>query len=227
MSIETRIPLSMAIPENLAKLLEDEIVLGRLAPNTRLTEEEVAARYSVSRSPVREALRLLERDGLVLRAARRGIWVAPLSLRDFDEIYACRIELEGLAAAQAAQSLQTEKKLQLAGVLREMRDAQQRGDAQEFFLVDVRGSFMIYDLADNATLARLLGSLEKQALRYRFYAYERNPLLIQASLDGTSRIFDAIVAGDADEARRQTQDLIREIWQVMRAAIADSFGDEA
>jgi DNA-binding GntR family transcriptional regulator len=227
MSIETRIPLSMAIPENLAKLLEDEIVLGRLAPNTRLTEEEVAARYSVSRSPVREALRLIERDGLVLRAARRGIWVAPLSLRDFDEIYACRIELEGLAAAQAAQSLQTEKKLQLAGVLREMRDAQQRGDAQEFFLVDVRGSFMIYDLADNATLARLLGSLEKQALRYRFYAYERNPLLIQASLDGTSRIFDAIVAGDADEARRQTQDLIREIWQVMRAAIADSFGDEA
>ena len=227
MSFETRIPLSIAIPENLAKILEEEIILGRLAPNTRLTEEEVAARYSVSRSPVREALRLLERDGLVLRAARRGIWVSPLSLRDFDEIYACRIELEGLAAAQAAQSLQTEKKLQLAGVLREMRDAQQRGDAQEFFLVDVRGSFMIYDLADNATLARLLGSLEKQALRYRFYAYERNPLLIQASLDGTSRIFDAIVAGDADEARRQTQDLIREIWQVMRAAIADSFGDEA
>jgi DNA-binding GntR family transcriptional regulator len=227
MSFEPRIPLSIAIPENLAKILEDEIILGRLAPNTRLTEEEVAARYSVSRSPVREALRLLERDGLVLRAARRGIWVSPLSLHDFDEVYACRIELEGLVAAQAALSQRTEKKLKLAAVLRDLRDAQQRGDAQEFFLVDVKGSFMIYDLADNATLARLLGSLEKQALRYRFYAYERSPQMIQASLDGTARIFDAIVASDGEAARRHTQDLIREIWQVMRPVIADRFGDEA
>ena len=97
--------LTQAIPEVLRRQLEEEIVFGRLEPLARLTEEEVAARYGVSRSPVREALRLLEGDGLVHRAARRGIWVAPLSLRDFDEIYACRIPLEGLAAAGAEEAV--------------------------------------------------------------------------------------------------------------------------
>src|SRR5256885_16426996 len=96
--------LSAAIPEGVAALLEKEIIFGELAPMARLTEEEVASRYGVSRSPVREALRLLERDGLVLRAARRGIWVAPLSVKDFDEVYSCRIALEGIAAEQAAGS---------------------------------------------------------------------------------------------------------------------------
>jgi DNA-binding GntR family transcriptional regulator len=97
--------LTEAIPEGLARRLEDEIISGRLEPLTRLIEEEVALRYGVSRSPVREALRLLERDGLVNRAARQGIWVAPMSLRDFDEVYTCRIPLEGIAAAQAARSI--------------------------------------------------------------------------------------------------------------------------
>src|SRR5689334_18940968 len=124
--------LSAAIPEGVAALLEKEIIFGELAPMARLTEEEVAARYGVSRSPVREALRLLERDGLVLRAARRGIWVAPLSLKDFDEIYTCRIELEGVAAEQAARSSDVERKKEFRGLLEELRAAHARGDGREF-----------------------------------------------------------------------------------------------
>lgn len=224
MLAEPRIPLSIAIPENLAKILEDEIILGRLAPKTRLTEEDLAARYNVSRSPVREALRLLERDGLVLRAARRGIWVAPMSVRDFDEVYACRIELEGLAAELAARSPMGAKKREFTKVLDEMTEAQRKGDAQEFFLADLRGSFLIYDLADNATLARLLGSLEKQALRYRFLVYEKDPSIISLSLDASGRIQDSIIAGRAAEAKLQTQELIRQIWQIMRAVIGENFG---
>ncbi len=137
--------LSRAIPEGLAALLEEEIIFGRLPPSMRLTEEEVALRYGVSRSPVREALRLLERDGLVLREARRGIWVAPLSIKDFDEVYACRIELEGLAAEGAARSQDRARKKQFAGLLAKLQDAAARGDAQEFFVVDVQGSALTYD----------------------------------------------------------------------------------
>ena len=96
--------LSVGIPENLAEILEEEIIFGRLKSKERLTEEMVAERYGVSRSPVREALRLLERDGLVTREARRGIWVSPMSQKDFDEIYMCRIPLEGLVAQQAAEA---------------------------------------------------------------------------------------------------------------------------
>lgn len=218
--------LSAAIPEGLAALLEKAIILGELAPMARLTEEEVAARYGVSRSPVREALRLLERDGLVLRAARRGIWVAPLSLKDFDEIYTCRIELEGVAAEQAAKSTDAERKKEFAGLLAELRAAHARGDGREFFMVDVRGSALTYDLSDNRTLKRLLASLDKQALRYRFIGYAHNPQIVDITMSRTAEIYEAIVSGQSERAKELTEHIIHYIWQFMRGAIAETFGKE-
>lgn len=214
-----------AIPEGVARRLEDEIIFGRLEPLTRLTEEEVALRYGVSRSPVREALRLLERDGLVNRAARRGIWVAPLSLRDFDEVYTCRIPLESIAAAQAACSGDAARKQRCAALLSELKEAHAAGDPRRFFLADVQGSKLIYELADNATLRRLLASLDKQALRYRFFAYARNADMVGLSAEGTERIFGCILAGEAERARALTEELIGGIWTTMRPLIAASFGE--
>jgi DNA-binding GntR family transcriptional regulator len=225
MNLFSNIALSMAIPESLAKLLEEEIIFGRLPPSARLTEEDVAARYNVSRSPVREALRLLERDGLVLRAARRGIWVAPLSVRDLDEIYICRVELEGIAAEQAAQSQRDDKKTKFSGLLSRLEKAHKEKDPREFFLVDMEGSFLTYELAANKTLTRLLGSLEKQAMRYRYLAYDRNPQIVEMSLQGTAEIYEAIVACDDAAAKAMTEDLIRNIWHVLRSTMADVFSE--
>ncbi len=216
--------LSISIPESVAQRLEEEIIVGRLKSEERLTEETVADRYGVSRSPVREALRLLERDGLVIREARRGIWVAPMSQKDFDEVYTARNPLEGLVARQAAESDNDALKRELRDVQRALEETQASGDVRRFFTADVRGSFLIYDLADNRTLRRLLQGLEKQALRYRFHAYEQNPDMIKLSLDDTTRIFDAILAGDGATAQAVTENLIREIWQSMRDEVARSFG---
>lgn len=216
--------LSISIPESVAERLEEEIIVGRLKSEERLTEETVAERYGVSRSPVREALRLLERDGLVIREARRGIWVAPMSQKDFDEVYTARIPLEGLVARQAAESANEALKRELRTVQRELEETQAAGDVRRFFTADVRGSFLIYDLADNRTLCRLLQGLEKQALRYRFHAYEQNPDMIKLSLADTTRIFDAILVNDGAAAQAITESLIREIWQNMREEVAGFFG---
>lgn len=212
--------LSLVIPEELARLLQEEIIAGRLAPATRLTEEDVAQTYGVSRSPVREALRLLERDGLVVKAPRRGIWVAPMSLKDFDEVYSCRIPLEALAAAEAAASGDTALKNELPGILSAMQAAQADGDVQRFFEADVRGSVVIYRLTDNTTLRRLLAGLEKQALRYRYLVYAREQGAVRLSVEGTATIYDAIRAGDADRAKAETEALIGAIWRDMRPAMA-------
>jgi DNA-binding GntR family transcriptional regulator len=214
------------IAEELAAILQNEIIHGRLPPSSRLTEEEIALRYGVSRSPVREALRLLERDNLVIRAARRGIWVAGLSLCDFDEIYACRIPLESLAAEHAAKSKDERTKRTLQAILKGMSDAYVSGDIDAFFDRDVDGSKIIYRLAGNATLDRLLASLNKQALRYRFFAYARNKGVVTQSMQGTEKIFEAIIHSDAKLARTQTESLIAGIWMEMRSTIADAFGVE-
>ena len=200
--------LSVVIPEELALLLQEQIVYGRLVPMTRLTEDELAKAYGVSRSPVREALRILERDGLVLKEPRRGIWVAPMTLSDFDEVYACRIPLEALAAAEAARSTDEALKGELPAILRTMRAAHLDGDVQGFFDADVRGSVIIYRLCGNATLCRLLARLEKQALRYRYLAYARETDIVRLSVEGTATIYDAILASDAARAKAETEGLI-------------------
>ena len=216
--------LSVVIPEELALLLQEQIVYGRLVPMTRLTEDELAKAYGVSRSPVREALRILERDGLVLKEPRRGIWVAPMTLSDFDEVYACRIPLEALAAAEAARSTDEALKGELPAILRTMRAAHLDGDVQGFFDADVRGSVIIYRLCGNATLCRLLARLEKQALRYRYLAYARETDIVRLSVEGTATIYDAILASDAARAKAETEGLIgtilREICPVMAAALS-------
>jgi len=224
-SASPKLLLSSVIPEELASRLQEEIIYGRLAGSTRLTEEEVAQHYGVSRSPVREALRLLERDGLVLREARKGIWVTPMSVKDFDEVYSCRVALEGVAAEQAARSTDAARKAELPKTLEKMQEARERGDVEEFFTQDVHGSDIIYDLAGNLTLNRLLVGLNKQALRYRFFAYKRDPQIVALSFQGTGEIFDAIVVGKAKRAKALTEALIGDIWQSMRATIADAFGE--
>jgi len=219
-----KLHLASVIPEELAKLLQDEIIQGRLAPSARLTEEEVARRYGVSRSPVREALRLLERDGLVLKAARRGIWVAPLSVEDLDEVYSCLVALEAVAAEQAALSSDAALKQKLPEILAAMRQAHRKGDVENFFLHDVSGSKVIYALAGNATLNRLISGLNKQALRYRFFAYARKPATVRLSLEGTEQIFAAIAEGRAKRANSLTETLIGQLWTDIRSTIADAFG---
>ena len=224
MSFQAPLAISAAIPEELARRLEEDIIFGKLAPHSRLTEEELALRFGVSRSPVREAIRLLERDGLVIREARRGIWVAPLSLKDFDEVYACRVGLEALAAASAAASGDDDLKKGFESIRADLKAAGKKRDPQAFFIADVRGSALIHRLADNRTLIRLLSGLEKQALRYRFIGYANKPRLVGRSMDDSLRIFDSIIARDAEAARVLTESLIRDIWTAMRSTVSDLFG---
>lgn len=211
-----------ALPEELASVLEDEIIRGRLPATMRLTEEDVASRYGISRSPVREALRLLERDGLVQRSARRGIWVSPVSVRDFDNVYSVRIPLEALAAEQAASSRNTALKARLSEALDGMRKAAAAGNVDAFFLSDVQGSEVIYQLADNPVLSRLLAGLNKQALRYRYLAYARDSAIVTRSMDESTVIFAAISSQSGKKARRLTEKLIGSIWRDLRRIVSES-----
>ncbi len=83
--------------------LLDAISGGTLAPGLRITQDELAARFSVSRQPVLQALRLLKQDGLVLDAQGRGLLVAPLEPRAIDHFYQVRGALDALAAKLAAE----------------------------------------------------------------------------------------------------------------------------
>ncbi len=117
-------------------------------------------------------------------------------------------------------------KERLLQLLPAMRNAAEKGDVEAFFARDVDGSSLIYQLADNTTLNRLLRGLNKQALRYRYFAYSRQTNTVSLSMKGTDEILHAIASGEPERARSLTEDLISSIWREMRPAISETFKAE-
>lgn len=102
------------------KLLRDAIIDGRLAPGQKLDQNEIASNFNVSRMPVREALKQLESEGLVVVYPYRGVEVARLDVSEVSELFAIRGALERLAVGQAVDALRAENFAQLRAVLEQM-----------------------------------------------------------------------------------------------------------
>jgi DNA-binding GntR family transcriptional regulator len=217
LAIEFATPLPLGL--ELAQRLEAEIILLRREPGSRIGEEEVSAQYGVSRSPVREALRALELDGLVMRSPRRGGVVAPLSIENMDAIYACRVPLEGLAAAGVATAADAQTVDALQDAVDRMEAAHQRGDAEAAFWANAALTDLLHDMCGNPVLRRLLDSVNKQALRYRYYAYRNSADFVALAVADNTEMLAAIRARDPDAARAATEQLVRKSWQVVRSQL--------
>ncbi len=172
------------------------VIFGDLPAETRLVEDTIAEQYGVSRSPVRDVLRKMESDGLLTREGAKGLNVAPISRRDLDEVYVCRIPLEGIAAAEAAMRRSADSIEALGKIYDRMLQAQQAREVRDYFLANVAFTDAIHATAMNATLVRLLGGLSKQAQRYRYAAYRMFPHLMDLSVEAA--------AGSSTPSRRRT-----------------------
>ena len=119
---------SRTLADQVVERLQDDIVLGVLPPGTKLGEAELAARYGVSRGPLREAIRRLESRKLLERIPHVGTRVATLKLEDLIEIYRVREALEGMAARQAAENM---SQAEIAGLWELLALHEQQQDLQE------------------------------------------------------------------------------------------------
>ena len=144
--------------------LRTAILTGDFAPGEHLREVEIAARFEVSRGPVREALLQLEREGLVLLRRNRGAIVARLSRGDLDEVYSLRLALERLAVVQAARHGTEADFATLDNVLHEFRgtDSSQPLTEQEAADQDVRFHDAIYRAAHHERLYVAWSSIRSQ-----------------------------------------------------------------
>lgn len=211
------------IGAELSRALSDEIIFLRLEPGSRVTEEDLCSRYGVSRSPVREALKMLEADGLIVRSARRGVRIAPVNAEDLQEVYACRAALEGLAAASAAKNAGTEAHAELRRLVRALEDAIAARDVEAFFRNNVALTRTVHLHSGNKTLIRIVDGIEKQALRYRYLAHARTHEMLETSLVGHRGVCEAIIAGNAALSRRRADRMIRIAHSVIARALAETY----
>ncbi len=189
----TRAP---ALGEQLAAVLRDQIVRRTIAPGTHLVEDTLAAEYDVSRGPVRDALRLLEAQGLV-EARRRGFHVIGLTRRDIDDLYGLREALEVVAATRAIDHA-TEDDLAVGrAIVADMIASADRSDAAGFAEADLRFHALLYRMSGNRRIQDVWVSYEPVLANLMQLTVEEDVDLHPSALDHAG-LLDLIVAGDAD-----------------------------
>lgn len=116
--------------------LKRQILVGEIAPGTRMMEVELAEEMGVSRTPIREAIRKLEKEGLVTIEPRRGAYASEISVKDMVDVLEVRQDLEGMAAALAAEKVTEEEKQAFIKVNSDYEDAIRHGNTEEIIRCD-------------------------------------------------------------------------------------------
>ncbi len=221
MSARDQIALT-SYADEIAFRLEAEILDGAYAPGSHLMQEEICARFGVSRTPVREALRKLQAQNLVDLIPHKGARIREITLSELAEIYAVRAELEGYAAALAAPALPRDQaaalesiQSQLEAVVATLHLPASQRPAEGFInaqLTRFNDEFhaVIRSIAGNALLDRLVSDLQKRFPKdYVWKTIHSEEQIETINVTEHRRILDSLRAGDAESARASMTEHIR------------------
>jgi DNA-binding GntR family transcriptional regulator len=216
-------PLTLSLPEQIAARLSERITTGAYAPGRRVMEQEISLEFGVSRGPVREALRLLERDGLVTILPRRGAQVTRLSIEEVREIFDIRASLNGLRDRQIAEGRGRERLLPALeqGVERLAQLAPAPADADEYVETVFELNRLLNDSTPNRRLRAILASLALQTLRYSRLGLS-TPQRRQQSVGNWRRLVKAVREGDGPEAQRAAEQRVLDSRDAAIAELQDS-----
>jgi phosphonate utilization transcriptional regulator len=211
MEDEIRSTLQLLRSESLTsiayKAIEHMILNGELDPGAHLNENALATKLSISRGPVREALRALEQSGLVRVIANRGVFVREFSLEEAVHAYDIRASLFGLAGKILAGTLTREQIGRLSDLVEEMETAKTKSDVSAYYSLNVDFHSSLVALCGNEELASIYRRLVK-----KLHLFRRRALLLGGGLKVSNQehraILRAIAAGDASRARRVMEDHI-------------------
>ena len=179
--------------------VEEEIATGQLKDGSKLDEASIAKRFSVSRTPVREALLQLVGSGMAIQIPKRGCFVKAPSLREMIEMFEVMSELEGMCARLAARRMSEQQLERLKIANAGCKRAIETSDSDLYYSENVAFHECIYEACGNSYLAN-----ETRQLRRRLQSYRRLQLRVRGrmsqSLKEHDQIIEAIEAGDAGKA---------------------------
>lgn len=164
------------------KTLREAILRGDLKPGERLMELQLAAKLGVSRTPIREAIRMLQQEGLAVTIPRRGAEVAAMTEKDMEDVLQVREALEILAVQLASEKITKEQIAELEERLKAFEQAVETAEVKQIAQSDIDFHDLIYTAAENPRLVVLLNNLREQIYRYRveYLKDEKNyPRLIE------------------------------------------------
>ena len=191
----------MTLQQQAYEFVKTQVMNLELKPGQYVTDSQIAEKLNISRTPVREALRRLEQEGLLVNQARRGWKVYALSLEDIHEIFDIKEALEGMIARRAAGCQDEELRNALRETMDRMYLAADADDADAWHEADFQLHDIIFAMGSNERAARIIRNLNDQwhRLRIGFLAMQGR---IERSNPEHKAIVESILAGDGEEAER-------------------------
>ncbi|MCR5302647.1 MAG: GntR family transcriptional regulator [Lachnospiraceae bacterium] len=179
--------------------LRQGILTGELKPGERLMEIHLADRLGVSRTPIREAIRMLELEGLVTMIPRRGAEVARISRQDIRDVLEVRLVLDSLATKLACERITEDQKEELRSAAAGFESATGSGDVTLIAQADVRFHDVILAASHNRRLIQMVNNLAERIYRYRL-EYIKDSANYQRLIEEHSKIMDCVINGDEGSA---------------------------
>ena len=206
-----------------ADAIRDAILRGRLRPGERLKEDVIARELAVSRTPVREAIAMLQAEGVLEAPQHRGAQVRSYSPSELEEIYDLRSILEGYAACRAATRI---TRPELARLRRSCEAMEKLRPDDLEHLVRENGIFhdTILDAADAGRLNSMVNQIRAVPLIYQSYAWY-TPEQLKLSLEYHWRVLDALEKNDADRAERDMRHHLTNAREALIAVYAQASAD--
>lgn len=193
------------LSDKVADLLRRMILSGDLPPGTHLVEDEVASQLGTSRAPLREALGLLSREGLVVSQPGRGTFVKGFTAQSIRDLFALRTVLEAFAAELAAARIKPQEAERLRLLLKEMEDIVVEGDGSDYADVDMEIHRVIWRISGNERLVDMLESLAAPVIvfiKVNAEHYRDWPEVVHLH----HQLIEAIASSDGELAARTMRD---------------------
>lgn len=201
MKLDINIDEYLPLREVVFRALRNAIVQGEFQPGERLMEVTIANKLGVSRTPVREAIRMLELEGLVVMIPRKGAEVANITVKDLKDALEVRMAIEALSVRLACKRIDEKGKAELKQVCIAFREAINSKLVPAIVEADEAFHNTIYKLSQNPRLINIAQNLREQVYRYRV-EYVKDFSYHDNLVTEHDQITNAILLGDADTAER-------------------------
>lgn len=194
-----------ALYQEVAERLRQRIFAHELTPGTWIDEQKLAEQYGISRTPLREALKVLASEGLVELKPRRGCYVTEISGQDLDDIFPLMAMLEARAAAEAVRRAGGAEIRELKNIHERLESAARDGRIDAFFEANQEFHKRIQELSGNRWLLSVIQDLRKVLKLSRLHSLSLEGRL-QQSLDEHRAIMAALESGDRSQVERKMHD---------------------
>jgi DNA-binding GntR family transcriptional regulator len=199
-----------SLRHDIAEAIRQAIRERRLPPGARILETDLAKRFSVSRQPVREAIRMLEYEGLLTSVPNRGTFVTRVTVEDSIAICDVREELEGLAARLAVRNFTADDRERLEAIPAKMRGAARAGDLNRLVELDLELHDLIVARSDHRLLQDVLASIAVYSRGFIVHTKAYYDADLAQVADSHERLVTEVLSGDPRRAEAAAQEHIRE-----------------